>query len=88
MVNFVCSIFVVATITAFVVTLMHKWGLVEYMQVRGKSIVPELAKCNFCLSWWVALVLSVALSFALEEMNVVEGIVCAVCATPISRFLL
>lgn len=41
-----------ATLSAFIVSLLYKWGAIEYMQVHGGEIVSELARCSFCLSFW------------------------------------
>lgn len=40
---------------AYALILLAKWGVVEWLQVRGGRLVSELASCDFCLSWWACL---------------------------------
>ena len=54
------AIFVACT-SAFLLLLAYKWGIVEWLQVHGGAIVSKMANCDFCLSWWVNVVLSVIL---------------------------
>lgn len=85
--NFVCCTFVVATMSAFIVTLLHKWGAVEYMQVHAPRLLSELAKCNFCMSWWVSVGIA-ALPVIFGRIELIDGIAVAMCATPIARYLI
>ena len=50
---------VIGCIAAFFITLAKKWGIVEYLQVHGNQLVSEMAHCDFCLSWWACVVLTV-----------------------------
>lgn len=84
MVNFICHIFVVALVAAFILTLLYKWEVVEYIQVRGCRLLSKMAHCNFCLSWWTCVVV-VATLVALDKMELFNGILVAVCATPITK---
>lgn len=86
--NFVCYTFVVATTSAFILILLGKWGVIEYMQVRGWRLFSKMAQCNFCLSWWCCLALALVLAVASERIDMLDGVVCAICATPITRILL
>ena len=42
----------VAFAAAFVLLLLQKWGVIEYVQVHGNDFFSEMFQCNFCLSWW------------------------------------
>lgn len=86
--NFVCYTFVVATASAFILTLLFKWGAIEYMQVRGCKIISKMAQCNFCLSWWSCLTLAMLIALSSGRLDFIDGVVCAFCATPITRILL
>jgi hypothetical protein len=49
-------------ITAFVLTLMHKWGLVDTITTHTTNdFVYRLFKCDFCLSFWVSMLVCVIL---------------------------
>lgn len=44
---------IAATLSAYLLILAAKWKMVEWMQVRGWKWLSDLANCDFCLSWWV-----------------------------------
>lgn len=79
---------IIACIAAFVVTLMHKWGFVEYMQVNADNfpeVVNKLFSCDFCLSWWVSVVISIVFAISMSYLIV---LLCPFIATPVSKFIL
>ena len=61
MTNFIFRMFVMASLSAFVLLLLVKWKVIEWMQVHGNDFLSKMANCDFCLSWWVNVVLSVIL---------------------------
>lgn len=47
---------------AFILVILHKIRLVQYLQARVKSkIIYNLLSCQFCLSWWISCLLSLGL---------------------------
>ena len=74
MVTFIIWVLVVATVAAFLLTLLKKWGVIEYVQVHGND-----------LSWWAGVVLSVL--FAICTGNPALLLV-PFCSTMITRYLL
>ena len=78
-------VIIVALASAFVVLLMKKWGVTEWMQVHGDRISSELFSCDFCLSFWTAVLL---LMFVSAYFDNAAFLFCAVCTTPITRMLL
>ena len=50
---------VVAMVAAFLLLLAHKWGIVEYLQVHGNDFISKMAQCDFCMSWWLCVFLTV-----------------------------
>ena len=61
-VSFVCWVAVVALVAAFVLALMQKWGLLEWLQVHAPSdFLHELFTCKFCCSFWVAVFISLVI---------------------------
>lgn len=75
-------VFIVALISAFILSLMRKWGVIEYVQVHGNDFFSKMFNCNFCLSWWVNVVLSIIAAIIVGDIN----IMCVpLCATVITR---
>lgn len=85
MMNFVLYVIVVALLAAFVITLCDKWGVIEWVQVHGNRFFAKMFHCQFCLSWWVAVVLSVI-------MAAISGnpllLLVPFCSTMLTRFFL
>ena len=44
---------IAATLSAYLLILAAKWKVVEWMQVKVWKWLSDLANCDFCLSWWV-----------------------------------
>lgn len=59
MIDFVLISLIVATISAFCLSLLFKLGAIEWLQLRGPKLIAEMANCNFCLSWWMCVIISV-----------------------------
>lgn len=76
---------VVATLTAFVILLAYKWGIVEYLQTHGNEFVSKMAQCNFCMAWWVSLFLSL---FLLGLTGDFSMLLVPLIATPLARRLI
>lgn len=60
MIDFVLICLVIASVSAFCLSLLFKWGVIEWMQLRGPWIIAEMTKCDFCLSWWMCFFVSIA----------------------------
>ena len=41
-------------LTSWVVILLRKWGVLEWLQVHGGEFVGKLVSCDYCLNWWLA----------------------------------
>lgn len=79
------KVFIVALLATFFLTLARKWGGIEYLQVWGNDFFSRMAHCNFCLSFWANVVVSlIALLFSGDVTYLVIPFV----ATPITRYLL
>lgn len=75
---------IVGCISAFILLLVNKLGLIEMLQVHGNDIMSELASCDFCMSWWMCLVISL---FVIV-IDPTTGFFIPFIATPICRRLL
>ena len=83
--SYFCYVIVlVALAAAFVVLLVKKWGLNEWMQIHGDKYIAQLFSCDLCMSFWAAVILSMAVALVTDC-----GIYMAVpiFSTPISRML-
>lgn len=85
MVEFGFLVAVISTLAAFVLILMQKWGVVEWIQINGNEFFSKMAHCNFCLSFWCSVVLCVAGVLATGNWMF---LVVPFCSTPIVRILL
>lgn len=44
---FLTWLLIVTTISAFLVTLLHKWGVTEYVQIHGNDFFAKMFSCDF-----------------------------------------
>ena len=72
---------VVALVAAWVILLLNKWGVIEWLQVHGNVLVSKAASCVFCLSWWVCVAVSLVLFILTGDWSLVFA---PVLATPIT----
>lgn len=83
--EFVFYTIIVALVAAFILTLLRKWGVIEWVQVHGNGFFAKMFSCDFCLSWWTGVVLSGILLIITGNPAIV-GI--PFCSTMITRKLL
>jgi len=76
---------IVALTAAFIILLLKKWGVVEWLQVHGSNLVSQMANCDFCLSWWTSLSVAIALALCIDDWR---AVFVSVLAAPICRKLL
>lgn len=67
--DFIAVAALVALLAAFLLDLAYKWGVIERMQVHGNAFFSKMAGCDFCLSWWTGVVLSVLLALVLWDAH-------------------
>lgn len=77
-------IILVALAAAFVVLLVKKWGWAEWMQVHGDKYLSQLFSCDLCMSFWAAMIISVAIA-CYYDSNIF--LLMPICTTPITRML-
>lgn len=54
---------VVALVAAFGLNLLRKWRVIEWVQVHGNDFFAKMFNCDFCLSFWAGLALSILCVF-------------------------
>ena len=67
MTDYIAVVVLVALMASWVVSLMAKWGIVEYLQVHGNDLISRMASCDFCLSWWACVAVSLGASLVSGE---------------------
>ena len=72
-------------IAAFVLLLLNKWGVIEYVQVHGNDFFVKMFSCWFCLSWWSNVLISIIIGAVLSDW---AAIAVPFIATPITRKML
>lgn len=70
MIEFVCFSVVVALIAAFAISLLYKWGAVEYVQINGSEFFAKMFSCQFCLSWWACVAMAIVVAIAAGDATV------------------
>lgn len=79
------TILIVALIAAFIILLLKKLGVVEYMQVNGNKLISELFSCDFCMSFWASVIICFFITCATNDLHIM---LLPFVTTPITRFLL
>jgi hypothetical protein len=50
---------VTALFASWIISLLTKWKIIERCQVHAPKLISEMCRCNFCLSWWACVVITV-----------------------------
>ena len=62
MTNLIAYIIIISGVAAWLLTLAKKWGIIEWCQIHvTQPTLNQLFRCDFCMSWWTAWVLTAAL---------------------------
>lgn len=84
-IEFVAWVVAVATSTAFVLGLLVKWHILDWLQLHAPNdLVNELLRCKFCCSFHVSVIISLTLLVATGYWPI---LLAPVCATVIAREL-
>lgn len=86
MLNFVFYLIVVALFSAFIILFLSKTGLRDFIILHSPiKLISELFDCDFCLSFWTSLALSVIFTILLN--NVFLMLLPFLCAPLIRKLL-
>lgn len=47
-----CLTVLVSLLARFILTLMQKWGILEWLQSRANPFFYKMLTCPFCRTWW------------------------------------
>jgi hypothetical protein len=75
----------IALWVAFLLMLAYKLGIVEWLQINGNKFFSEMAHCDFCMSWWLGLIVTMLVLGFTGDLHL---LVVPFIATPIARKLL
>jgi len=84
------SVFV-ALIATFLLLLMGKWGTIEWVQVHGSKLFSDMFSCQFCLSFWISILITFLLLIFITFTNGNISpfyVFIPICATTLIRKLL
>ena len=85
MIEFAFWVTVVSTAAAFVLSLMRKWGVLEWLQVHAPcEFLNKMFSCSFCMSFHVGMILAIAAAVATGNAWLLAV---PVCSTTITRAL-
>ena len=75
----------IALVAAFVIMLIGKLGIRNSVIARAPKLISQLFDCDFCLSFWVSVILAVILAIFFREMTI---LFIPIISTPITRILI
>lgn len=75
----------VSLFATFLLLLAYKVGLVEWMQVHGSNMISKMAHCDFCMSWWLCVLVTIVVISVMQEPYLLSV---PFIATPLTRHLL
>lgn len=78
-------IILIALLTAFIVLMLSKLGIRDYLINTLSGLLQQLFECDFCLSFWVSFIISLCLAICCKDITF---LVIPFFSTPITRFLL
>lgn len=91
--DFLLTTLTISLVSTFIISLLRKLGIIERLQVHGinarkdslNDLISRMANCDFCLSWWTNVLISIiAIAFIREAYVLVIPFV----ATPLTRHIL
>ena len=85
MIEFAISVLLVALLSAFIVIVLTKWKIREYIQVHGGNFFGKMADCDFCFGFWIAVLLSVGAAIAVGDCSF---LFVPLFSAPITRYIL
>ena len=76
---------VIALLSAFVILFANKIGLIEYLVNIPNKFISKLVQCNFCMSFWIALFISIIIIVLTKDF---KYIFIPIISSPISRLVI
>lgn len=81
----ICIAIIVACASSFGILLIGKLGIRDEIITKAPKLISQLFGCDFCLSFWISLILAIILAIFFEEIII---LFIPILSTPITRFLI
>lgn len=52
--EFMIWVVLISNVAAWLLTLLSKWGVIEWVQVHGNEFFHKMFSCWYCLCWWTS----------------------------------
>ena len=75
----------VAVQAAFIILFIGKIGIRDNVIAKAPKLISQMFDCDFCLSFWVSLILAVILAIFFGQLNL---LLIPILSTPITKVLL
>lgn len=79
------DIIITALLSAFIILLITKIGLRDFVIEQGPKLISKMFSCDFCLSFWVNVFIALIIT---ASMGCLSFIIIPIFAAPITRILL
>lgn len=79
----ITNIAILSLAVSFIFLLLDKVGLKEYMQIYGSRFIHKLSNCNFCICFWLSVIISIIFYIFVSRNN--ECILYPFLITPLAR---
>lgn len=79
------DIIIIALISAFIILLITKIGLRDFVIEQGPKLISKMFNCDFCLSFWANVFVAF---FMAAVLGFLPLIAVPIFATPITRILI
>lgn len=74
-----------ACMTAFIIILIGKLRIREIIVCRAPKLISQLFNCDFCISFWLSLIISIIFVFIERNISI---LFVPLVSTPIARVLI
>ena len=85
MIDYIIHVLIIGLSSVFVLIVLDKWKATEWLQVHGNKFFSKMAGCSFCLSFWVALAISLILSMAIGDFRLLFA---PIITSPLTRYMI
>lgn len=82
---YIITFAVVVLFSAFGILFIGKTGIRDYIIAHAPKLVSQMFDCDFCLSFWTALCVSVVLALVLGSATI---LFMPLLSTPLTRLLI
>jgi len=83
--NLLITALIYSCFTTTIYFALHKFKVIEYLQLLGNDLIHELVSCAFCCCFWIMMVLSVIHTTCLQDPTF---LIMPLIGAPIARHLL